>query len=107
MSSQESPLPITVVVPARNAGEWIEACLQSVRANGPAELIVVDGRSMDETVAVAERFTDAVLSDGGGGVAYARQIGAEAARQPYVAFIDVDIELSKDSLAELLSELSE
>lgn len=101
----ESPLPITVVVPARNAAEWIEACLESVRANHPAELIVVDGRSTDDTVAIAERFADAVLSDGGGGVAFARQMGAEAARQPYVAFIDVDIELGRDSLGELLSEL--
>lgn len=101
----ESPLPITVVVPARNAAEWIEACLESVRANHPAEIIVVDGRSTDDTVAIAEQFADAVLSDGGGGVAFARQMGAEAGRQPYVAFIDVDIELGRDSLGELLSEL--
>jgi glycosyltransferase involved in cell wall biosynthesis len=107
MNGEGSTLPITVVVPARNASKWIEGCLQLIRANHPAELIVVDGRSTDDTVAIAERFADAVLSDGGGGVAYARQIGAEAARQPYVAFIDVDIELNKDSLAELLSELKE
>jgi glycosyltransferase involved in cell wall biosynthesis len=92
-------------VPARNAAEWIEACLESVRANHPAEIIVVDGRSTDDTVAIAEQFADAVLSDGGGGVAFARQMGAEAGRQPYVAFIDVDIELGRDSLGELLSEL--
>ena len=34
-------------------------------------------------------------------------MGAEAAHQPYVAFIDVDIELAENSLAELLSELTD
>jgi glycosyltransferase involved in cell wall biosynthesis len=107
MSTEDPRLPVTVVVPARNAAHWIEQCLASVRDNRPAELIVVDGRSTDDTVGIARRFADTVLSDDGGGVALARQMGAEAARQPYVAFIDVDIQLGEDSLAELLSELTE
>ena len=107
MSSEDSPLPITVVVPARNASQWVEQCLISIRANRPAELIVVDGRSNDNTVEISQRFADAVLSDEGGGVAFARQMGAEAAHHPYVAFIDVDIELAENSLAELLSELTD
>jgi glycosyltransferase involved in cell wall biosynthesis len=107
MSNEDPRLPITVVVPARNASQWVEQCLTSVRANRPAELIVVDGRSTDDTVEIAQRFADAVLSDEGGGVAFARQMGAEAAKEPYVAFVDVDIELGENSLADLLSELTE
>ena len=107
MTPEEPKLPITVVVPARNAGQWIERCLTAIRENRPSELIVVDGRSKDDTVEIAKRFADSVLSDEGGGVALARQMGAEAAHQPYVAFIDVDVELGPNSLAELLSELKE
>jgi glycosyltransferase involved in cell wall biosynthesis len=103
----EEKLPITVVVPARNAVGFIESCLETIRRNQPAEIIVVDGRSEDATVEIAGKFADQVLSDDGGGVAFARQLGGEAARQPYVAFIDVDVELTDTSLAELLAELKE
>src|SRR5216117_2813695 len=90
----DARLPISVVVPARNAADFIEACLAAVQRNNPTEIIVVDGRSEDETVMIADRYADSILSDEGGGVAYARQMGAEAAKQPYVAFVDVDIELT-------------
>ena len=107
MSAEDGRLPISVVVPARNASQWIEPCLVSIRSTRPGEIIVVDGRSEDDTVQIARRFADSVLSDEGGGVAFARQMGAEAAHQPYVAFIDVDVELGESSLADLLAELTE
>jgi glycosyltransferase involved in cell wall biosynthesis len=105
--SNEDKLPMTVVVPARNAVGFIESCLETIRKNRPAEIIVVDGRSEDATVEVARKFADSVLSDDGGGVALARQLGGEAAQQPYVAFIDVDVELTDTSLGELLAELQD
>lgn len=107
MSPDEQTLPMTVVVPARNAAGFIESCLETIVRNRPAEIIVVDGQSEDATVDIARKFTDTVLSDGGGGVALARQLGAEAARQAYVAFIDVDVELTDTSLGELLAELQD
>ena len=48
-------LPITVVVPARNAEGILEACLASIAASGPAEIIVVDGNSTDGSIAAARR----------------------------------------------------
>jgi len=107
VTSTVARLPISVVVPARNAGDFIEACLAAVLRNRPAEIIVVDGRSEDDTVEIARRYADSVLSDEGGGVAYARQMGAEAAEQPYVAFVDVDIELTDTALADLFTELKD
>ena len=107
MAPADARLPISVVVPARNAAEFIHACLAAVQRNNPAEIIVVDGRSDDETVEIAGHYADSVLSDEGGGVAYARQMGAEVARQPYVAFVDVDIELTDTALRDLLDELKD
>jgi len=107
VAGDDTRLPISVVVPARNAAGFIEPCLAAIKRNEPSEIIVVDGRSEDSTVEIAGRYADSILSDKGGGVAYARQMGAEAAKQPYVAFVDVDIELTDTTLRELLYELSE
>jgi glycosyltransferase involved in cell wall biosynthesis len=98
---------VTVVVPARNAEETIVPCLSAIRRNEPREIIVVDGMSRERTVEVAKRDADRILSDEGKGVAQARQLGAEAAQTPYVAFVDVDIELPDNALSVLLAEVKE
>lgn len=97
-------LPISVIVIARDAEGTIGDCLASVRANHPAEVIVVDGNSTDRTAELARQYTEKVLSDGGRGKAYARQLGTETARQEYVAFVDSDVVLEEEALATLLRE---
>jgi glycosyltransferase involved in cell wall biosynthesis len=66
---------ISAVVPARNAEHWIESCLSAIRANAPAEIILVDGGSTDRTVELARPWIDKVIDDGGAGVAEARMMG--------------------------------
>ena len=46
-------MPISVIIAAKNAESTIEECLDSVRRNNPAEIIVVDGNSSDKTVKIA------------------------------------------------------
>jgi glycosyltransferase involved in cell wall biosynthesis len=95
---------LTVVVPARNAEDMLEACLASVVAAGPREVIVVDGRSTDGTREVAERHGAKVLSDDGRGLPVARRIGAECAGTRLVALIDADVVLPPGALESLLEE---
>jgi glycosyltransferase involved in cell wall biosynthesis len=95
---------LTVVIPARNAAMFIEECLESVLASGPAEVIVVDGKSTDATRAIASRYPVRLLDDGGRGVAAARVMGATAARTEWVALVDVDVLLPPGALAALLDE---
>lgn len=97
-------LPVSVIVIARNAEKNIGECLASVRSNQPAEVIVIDGNSTDKTVELACQYTEAVFSDGGRGKAYARQLGAEMARQEYIAYVDSDVALEEGALAALLKE---
>jgi glycosyltransferase involved in cell wall biosynthesis len=54
----EGPL-VTVVVPARNEEQAIDACLRSIRAQDATnlEILVVDGASTDRTVEVVERHS--------------------------------------------------
>ena len=85
------PVPVTVVVCARNRGSMIGRCLDSVIRANPAEIIVVDGNSTDETVAVARAKGVTVLSDNGTGLGAARQLGASAAKNEYVVFVDQKI----------------
>lgn len=102
-----APLPVSVVVPARNAARWIASSLAAVRANGPAEVVVVTAPSDDGTEELARGFADRVIDDLGAGVATARMLGAEAATQPWIAFVDTDVVLPEHALATLLDEARE
>jgi glycosyltransferase involved in cell wall biosynthesis len=92
---------ISVVVPARNAEHWIESCLSAIRANAPAEIILVDGGSTDRTVELARPWIDRMIDDGGAGVAAARMMGVASASQPWVALVDADVVLPSNALRDL------
>jgi glycosyltransferase involved in cell wall biosynthesis len=95
---------ISAVVPARNAEHWIESCLSAIRANAPAEIILVDGGSTDRTVELARPWVDKVMDDGGTGVAAARMMGVASASQPWVALVDADVVLPPNALRDLDQE---
>ncbi len=97
-------LPVTVVIPVRNAANWLPECLASVLAQLPAEVIVVDGASTDHTAEIARAAGARVLSDGGRGVPAARMLGARAAQHTVLALIDADVVLPDGALAALLGE---
>jgi glycosyltransferase involved in cell wall biosynthesis len=98
-------LPISVIIPSKNAENTIEECLSSVQRNNPTEIIVVDGNSSDRTVEIAHRYTEKIYSDEGKGTSYAHQLGAEQASQEYIAYVDADIVLPECTLSTLLAEL--
>jgi len=96
--------PISVIIVAKNAESTIEKCLDSVRRNNPAEVIVVDGNSTDKTVEIAGKYTDRIYSDEGRGKSYARQLGVEQARQEYITYVDTDVVLTEGALTTMLAE---
>lgn len=97
-------LPVSVIIPVRNAEHLIEGCLRSIIAAEPAEVIVVDGLSTDRTLEIVKRFNVTILSDGGRGVPAARMLGVLAASHPIVALIDVDIEVPPGAFNQLFDE---
>lgn len=85
---------VSVIIPAYNAGEFIDATLQSVFAqtHQDFDVIVVDDGSTDTTRARVRAYGDRVryIHQMNAGVGAARNRGLDAATGDYVAFLDAD-----------------
>ncbi len=91
---------VSVVIPARNAEQWIAETLPSVQAqtypHELLEIILVDDGSTDATVAVAEDvlaqsdITHTFLYTPSCGPSAARNVGWRAARGEWIQFLDAD-----------------
>ncbi|MGA0420786.1 MAG: glycosyltransferase family 2 protein [Phycisphaerales bacterium] len=85
------PLPVTAIVPTRDAAAHLSTALATVAAARPAETIVIDGASTDDSIAIARRASGVrVLSQRSRGLAAARNEAISAATQPMIAFCDAD-----------------
>lgn len=95
---------MSVVVAARNAGQTLESCLESLtRLRYPDyEVIVVNDGSTDNTEEVADRFPQfTTISTPNQGVSAARNEGLRAATGEIVAYIDSDADADADWLTYL------
>jgi glycosyltransferase involved in cell wall biosynthesis len=93
---------VTVVIPAKNEEKNIERLLQSVvnQTYKKLEVIVVDDGSSDNTAKIAKGFTPRVFSRKSEERSSQRNFGAKKARGEYVLFLDADMELESDVIAE-------
>ena len=93
----EAPPSISVIVPALNEAAQIADTLWSVTLGPDDALIVVDGGSTDETMAIARRYTSQVVSSPSG---RSRQMncGAELARGDVLLFLHADTRLPAKGL---------
>ena len=98
---------VTVIVPAYNSSDTIEACLSSIsgQLTEGDQLLVVDDGSTDATAPNAESLGAEVISTGGRkGPAAARNLGAEAADTPVLLFLDSDVTVPENLLEEIRGE---
>lgn len=95
-SGATSAIPVTVVIPAYNRAATIAGAVSSAlkqTPHGPAEVIVVDDCSADETADIAQRAGAHVIRhDVNRGPGAARNTAIARARQPWIAFLDSDDE---------------
>lgn len=98
-------LDVSVVILTKNSARTIEKCLMSVEAGKPFEIIAVDGQSTDGTLSILKKHRVEVLSEDKGSYGYARQLGVEAAKSPYVMFVDSDVELGPGCIVTLREEI--
>ena len=100
-------LPVSVQVITLNEEAHIGECLESVIANDPAEILVIDGGSTDRTVEIAERLGASVLTPGRMGRGASRHLGYTSTTLPYVAMVDADDRLGPTWLSEMLTHMQD
>ena len=93
---------VALVIPNHNGARWLPGVLASVAAQtvAPAELLVVDDGSTDDSAQVAAGYDGVrVLAlDGNGGFARAVNAGIAAVAAEAVALVNTDVELAPDWL---------
>jgi hypothetical protein len=103
----EQPL-VSVVIPNYNYARTLAACIEAAqRQTYPSiEIIVADDASTDDSVAVARRLGATVLETAvNAGVSMARNRGAAHARGDILFFVDSDVALEPDAVANAVSIL--
>lgn len=101
---------ISVVIPAYNEARFIEACLQSLKAqdfSGTFEVVVVDNNSSDNTAALASALGATVLFEPTRGVCAARQAGTLAAAGEVVISTDADTTFTRNWLSRIWAEFTD
>ena len=98
---------VSAVVCTLNSISGIERCLNSLRAAGVAEIIVVDAGSDDGTREIADRIADRVLEDPGLGLGNARNVGIAASRGSLILNMGSDNVMPPGQLQVMIDDLTE
>jgi succinoglycan biosynthesis protein ExoO len=100
---------VSVVVPAYNVGAYLREAVESAlnQTEPSVEVVVVDDRSTDDTLAVAESVDDprvrVLANEENRGPSHSRNRAIRAARGEWVAVLDADDWYAPDRLARLLA----
>jgi glycosyltransferase involved in cell wall biosynthesis len=102
-------VPVSVIIPAHNAGSFIRECLTAVfdQDPAPAEVIVVDDDSTDDTAKIAAEMGAMVFRvSRNKGPSHARNMGAEKATGQILFFVDADVVLIPGSVGRVADAFS-
>lgn len=102
---------VSIVIPTRNSGSTLEACLASIarQTHRSLEVLVVDGNSADATGRIATGYNvslllfDPHLPRGTFDAPHRRNFGAAHSTGDFLYFVDADMELGPTVVADALS----
>ena len=105
---------ISVVIPAYNAGQFLDETLESVLSQTYEnwECIIVNDGSTDNTESVAKKWCEKdsrfrLTNKENGGLSSARNWGIKESKAEYIAFLDADDILTSDNLEVRINVLIE
>jgi glycosyltransferase involved in cell wall biosynthesis len=97
---------LTIVVCTKNSEKLLEDCLKTIKDSAPeSELVIVDADSVDQTLKIARKYTDKIISDHKKGLSFARQLGIDKASNDFVAFIGPDNLVPQKALNDLMAAI--
>lgn len=103
---------ISVIVPAYNAQDCLEKCIESLlnQSFKDFEIIVIDDGSKDATPAICDKWAARdsrvrVLHKENGGVSRARNSGLDMARGELISFVDADDHILPDAYETMLKAM--
>ncbi len=99
-------MKVSVIVPVKNEAGNLAEFLPLVRPYAD-ELLVVDGHSTDESVAIAEKHADRVVLDSGRGKGDGLRTGVREARHDVVLFIDADFSHDPHDIPKLVDAMKD
>jgi len=103
--AEDSEITVSVIIPTKNEEQVIHECLSSVFSQSlkPVEVIIVDGRSTDNTLKEARQFSVKVITETvPASLPNARNLGIRAAKGDIVFIMDADVILNKDCIRNAL-----
>src|SRR5438270_12938864 len=96
-------MKISIIVPTYNRASLIAETIDSILAQSlqPAEVIVVDDGSIDNTENILAPFGNAIkyIYTTNSGVCHARNVGVDTSTSPWIAFCDSDDLWAPEKLA--------
>lgn len=114
ISPHEQNPKISLIIPVKNEAESLNLLVNSINSQtyAPDEIVLVDGGSSDGTVSLAGRLTAGddrfrIVEAGDATPGRGRNIGAENARNEWIAFTDAGIKLENAWLENLVRALAE
>ena len=109
MSAETTPR-VSVIVPVYNVAPYLDKCVQSIvdQELSDIEIILVDDGSTDESGALCDAWIERdarirVIHKENGGLSEARNTGIDAARAPWLGFIDSDDWIAPSMYSRLLA----
>jgi cellulose synthase/poly-beta-1,6-N-acetylglucosamine synthase-like glycosyltransferase len=101
MTSSDSDLKISVIIPAHNSENVLGECLEGLKSSTypTHEIIVVNDGSTDDTSKIAEKLgVNAITLIGHHDANHCRNMGAEVASGDILLFLDSDVIAKPDTL---------
>lgn len=105
-TAMNKPLALSLIIPAYNEEEHLQACLDSIAAQtvAPFEVLVVDNNSRDKTAQLAATYPFVrVIKAKKQGIVYARNAGFDAAKGDILGRIDSDSILPTDWVESIMN----